>query len=435
MGGGPAASPPPAAVASLPDRPQQHVRRGDRHERQPDQTPRGVVRDGEDAAVEDEQRQPAPPGHQATLPDDVPQQGAEQHRGGVVRVDAGVQHDPGVGAQQHHRRPAASPDREPAQHQPEAELRGTDPAGRLGVVGAQPAQRGRRLVGDGELGGGEGLGVAEEERQPGDGDQPGAPQAGLEPLVPGERQQQRDEGQRGRLGVHRQRQEGTGQGGVAAGDGADREGGEEERQDVVEMPEADRDLDPHGDEGQPGDQHPLPQPLVVGAGAQEVVGGAAAGQHQDHQAQRGHQGRGEELAGGLGERVEQPGRQEADRPHLELGVVRVEVEAAGAVAGAALVYQLAAGAQVVPGEAAVRLHDQEPQHGPPGEQHQMHPLTDCRHASSAPAFPTLHVHRGHTGHGHSRPRRARGHPAAERLSRPTVRSLTSWWYAVLMTLS
>nr|WP_329177044.1 hypothetical protein [Streptomyces decoyicus] len=59
------------------------------------------------------------------------------------------------------------------------------------------------------------------------------------------------------------------------------------------MPEADRHLDPHGDEGQSGDQYALPQPLVVGAGAQEVVGGAAARQHHDDQAQQRHQGRGQ----------------------------------------------------------------------------------------------------------------------------------------------
>ncbi|WP_279350789.1 hypothetical protein [Streptomyces endophytica] len=243
------------------------------------------------------------------------------------------------------------------------------------------------MVGDGELGRGERLRVAQEERQPGDRHQARAPQAGPQPLLPRQREQQRDEGQGGGLGIHRQGQEGAGEGGVPAGDGADREGGEEQREDVVEVPEADRDLDPHGDEGQPGDQDALPQPLVVGAGAQEVVGGAAPGQDHDDQAEQRHQGRGEELAGGLGERVEQPGGQEAERAHLELGVVRVEVEAAGAVARGALVDQLAAGAQVVPGEPAVRLDDREPQHGPGGEQYQMHPLTDCRHACSAPAFP------------------------------------------------
>ncbi|MGG7573771.1 hypothetical protein [Streptomyces sirii] len=243
------------------------------------------------------------------------------------------------------------------------------------------------MVGDGELRRGERLRIADEERQPGQRDQPGAPQAGPQPLAPGQGEQEREEGQRGGLGVHRQGQEGAGEGGAAAGDGAYREGGEEQREDVVEVPEADRDLDPHGDEGQPGYQYALPQPLVVGAGTQEVVGGAAARQHHDHQAEQRHQGRGEELAGGLGEGVEQAGGQEAERAHLELGVVRVEVEPAGAVARGALVDQFTAGAQVVPGESAVRLDDGEPEHRPGAEQHQMHPLTDCRHSNLSSRFP------------------------------------------------
>lgn len=242
------------------------------------------------------------------------------------------------------------------------------------------------MVGDGEFRGGEGLGVAQEERQPCDGDQACAPEAGPQPLLPGQGEEERDEGQRGRFGIHRECQEGAGQGGVAAGQGPYREGREEQREDIVEMAEADRDLDPHGDEREPGDQYALPQPLVVGAGAQEVMGGAAARQDDDDQAQQRHQGRGEELAGGLGERVEQTGGEEAERAHLELGVMGVEIEAAGAVAGGALIDQFAAGAQIVPGEAAVRLDHEEPQDGPGGEQDEMHPLTECRHALSAPAF-------------------------------------------------
>ncbi|GAA3064062.1 hypothetical protein GCM10020000_54570 [Streptomyces olivoverticillatus] len=161
------------------------------------------------------------------------------------------------------------------------------------------------------------------------------------------------------------------------------QGREEQREDVVQVREADRDLDPHRDEGQARDEDALPQSLVVGARAKEVPGGAAPGQDHDHQAQDGHQCLGQHLADLGREGVEQPRRQEADGAHLQLGVAGVEVEPAVA-RGAALVDQLAAGAQVVPGEAAAGLDHDEPEHGPCGEQQQVHPRAEFRYPHNAP---------------------------------------------------
>ncbi|GGR64144.1 hypothetical protein [Streptomyces aurantiogriseus] len=147
------------------------------------------------------------------------------------------------------------------------------------------------------------------------------------------------------------------------------------------MAEPDGDLDPHRDEGQARDQHPLAQPPVIGAGAQEVPGGAAAHHHQDDQADQGHHAGGQELPDGLGKGVEQAPRQETDGAHLQFRVVGVQVQTAVRPARAR-VEQLPTRTQVVPGEASVRLDHGEPQDGPGGKQHQVHPLADGRHALS-----------------------------------------------------
>lgn len=186
-------------------------------------------------------------------------------------------------------RPAAAPYRQRAQAHAEGHLGGAVPPGGLGVVDAEPAQEDMRLVGDREAGRVQGLQMRQVEGQPGHRHQAERPGRGAQAGRAGQGEQQRQEAYGPGLGVDREGQENAHRRGVAPDQRADGERGEEQGEDVVEVGEADRDLDPHGDEGGSGDQDALLEASVVDAGAEVVVGGGAADQDEHVQAEAGHE--------------------------------------------------------------------------------------------------------------------------------------------------
>ncbi len=228
------------------------------------------------------------------------------------------------------------------------------------------------------MGGGEGSGIGDNERQPRGTD---CRQGIRASSPPGPARQDEQDGQDNQgpwFGVRGQADAQACEGRPAAGHPAHGEHGEGQRQAIVEVRVRDGQLHPCDEEHRAADEHGAAQPARPGGEVRPEVGrDGCDGMHQDQAGGGQHDLRRDQALIGS-DMPEDLGDPEGQRPDLELRLARVQVQAAG-VRKRPLPraeQQLAALGEERPGDAAVGSEDDEPDEGPAAKDKQMPVVRD-----------------------------------------------------------